>query len=185
MLNCNLKVKNQSYTLFFVLLFLVLFSFVFSPVISFADGNSGVDYALPYPGILPGSSFYFLKGVRDRVMGFFISSPLKKAEYELLQSDKRVAAAYLLLSHHPSRVALSESTFSKGENYFEDAISRVSEAKRQGMDTGELITRLTLANGKYLEELHNMEKMTSGEDRERFVRLEERTHRLGKRVTGM
>src|ERR1700704_2037322 len=39
-----------------------------------------VDYTLPYPGLLPDSPLYFLKTFRDRLISFFISSPIKKAD---------------------------------------------------------------------------------------------------------
>lgn len=51
------------------------------------------NYALPYPGMLPDHPLFFLKQIRDRVMEQLISDPIKKAEFYLLQADKRLAMA--------------------------------------------------------------------------------------------
>src|SRR5260370_21185893 len=55
-----------------------------------------VEYNLPYPGLLPDNFLYPLKTFRDKIISFFISDPLKKASFDVLQSDKRIAAAQAL-----------------------------------------------------------------------------------------
>src|SRR3989344_6985739 len=50
------------------------------------------EYTLPYPGILPDNLLYPIKVFRDRIVSFLISDPLKKAEFNLLQADKRLQA---------------------------------------------------------------------------------------------
>src|SRR5690242_14285884 len=54
------------------------------------------DYTMPYPGLLPDSPLYSLKVFRDRVISFFISDPLKRSSFDLLQADKRLEGAYYL-----------------------------------------------------------------------------------------
>ncbi|PIZ98613.1 MAG: hypothetical protein COX78_02915, partial [Candidatus Levybacteria bacterium CG_4_10_14_0_2_um_filter_35_8] len=56
------------------------------------------NYELPYPGLLPDHPLYFLKMTRDKIIGFFISDPIKKAEFDILQSDKRLSAGVYLLN---------------------------------------------------------------------------------------
>ncbi len=53
------------------------------------------NYALPYPGMLPDHPLFFLKQIRDRVMELLISDPIKKAEFYLLQADKRLSMALM------------------------------------------------------------------------------------------
>ena len=50
------------------------------------------NYLLPYPGMLPDNPLYMLKAMRDRVINFLIADSQKKAEFYLLQSDKRLNA---------------------------------------------------------------------------------------------
>ena len=61
--------------------------------------KTSIDYALPYPGILPGHPLYSVKMLRDRVMGWFITDPLKKAEFYLLLADKRINAGQFLVNY--------------------------------------------------------------------------------------
>src|SRR5438105_4293482 len=56
------------------------------------------DYKLPYPGILPDNPLYFIKTARDRLVGFLISDPVRKAEFDVLQADKRIGMGELLVS---------------------------------------------------------------------------------------
>jgi hypothetical protein len=50
-----------------------------------------IEYALPYPGMLPDHPLYFLKNLRDHIMDFIIRDHIKKAEFNLLLSDKKLA----------------------------------------------------------------------------------------------
>jgi|SRR5581483_41415 len=108
-----------------------------------------VDYQLPYPGILPDSPLYFLKPLKDRIVGYLITDPLKKAEFDLLASDKRAAAADALFAKREN--ALAESTLSKGENYFQLSLSSVSVAKKQGFVISGMLEKLLLSSQKHLE----------------------------------
>ncbi len=81
---------------------IVSFIFFFSAVASLAQENSKenvmtstssskktIEYALPYPGLLPDSPLYILKAIRDRIIEVLISDTMKKANFELLAADKR------------------------------------------------------------------------------------------------
>ncbi|MBI4084611.1 MAG: hypothetical protein HY431_01770 [Candidatus Levybacteria bacterium] len=136
-----------------------------------------VEYTLPYPGILPDNPFYFLKMLRDRFVGFLISDPLKKAEFNLLQADKRLASAIYLMQR-PDKASLAEQTISKGENYFEEAVNKVREAKGEGMDTKDIERRLVSASRKHLQVLSNLEKKLKVQEREKFIQLEKRIQKI-------
>jgi hypothetical protein len=148
------------------------------------SGSTGVDYTLPYPGLLPNHPLYFLKAARDKIQGFFISNPIKKAEFELLQSDKRVEASDLLLADKKN-VDLAESTFSKAQNYYEDALARVAQAKKQGMETHDIVQKMTIANHKYLEVVVAIQKKVSAKDKEKFVKDKQRVEELAKKVKSL
>lgn len=49
-----------------------------------------VEYALPYPGMLPDNPLYILKKVRDSIIELLISNPVNKAEFYVLQADKKL-----------------------------------------------------------------------------------------------
>lgn len=141
-----------------------------------------VEYELPYPGILPDNPLYFLKAARDRIVGFLISDPLKKAEFNLLQGDKRLNSAVFLFKKGKEKYSLALSTASKGENYFEEAIEKAREAKKQGMDTNDILRRLSDSAYKHQEVIKSFEK-TAGQDfKKDIVSLEKRTGDFKKQV---
>lgn len=79
----------------------------------------GVDYYLPYPGILPDHPLYWLKMVRDRVGLVLTTGETAKAEKLLLYADKRLGAAWALIEGN--KVTLGASTLTKAEKYLEEA----------------------------------------------------------------
>ncbi len=105
------------------------------------------EYQLPYPGLLPDSPLYFVKVFRDRLIDFMVSDPLKKAELDLLQADKRLVAADMLFSK--GKQDLGESTLSKGENYFSEGLDKLKQAKKQGMDINGVSARFILSIDKH------------------------------------
>ena len=89
-----------------------------------------VEYTLPYPGILPDHPLYFLKRLRDTILEKLISDPIRKAEFYILQGDKRLQMGLMLIEG--GKANLGESTISKGEKYLEQAITKLSSYKESG-----------------------------------------------------
>lgn len=138
------------------------------------------DYSLPYPGILPDSPLYSLKAFRDKIISILISDPLKKAEFDLLQADKRLNSGIYLFEK--KKVSLAESTISKGENYFEEAIERAKEAAQQGHKTANLVRRLSQAAKKHQQVIRDLEKKATKEQANSFKALQERISNIIKNV---
>lgn len=139
-----------------------------------------IKYDLPYPGLLPDSPLYFLKTARDRLINFLIADPLKKAEFNLLQADKRLGAGVYLFKKE--KVELAETTLSKGENYLEQAIEKAKEAQKQGRETSTLEDKLFLATKKHQEVLRELEEKTTGDIKKRFKNLSSRVQNFEKQV---
>ena len=146
---------------------------------------SPISYKLPYPGLLPDNPLYFLKSFRDNVMGFFIGNPVDKAEFALLQADKKVAASYLLVTQERNKAALAESTFSEAQDYFEDAIEKTAEAKKQGMNVDDLTKRLAEANQKHFQVLHEIEHQVNTTNKKKFQDESDRAKALAKKVKSL
>jgi hypothetical protein len=109
-----------------------------------------VDYTLPYPGLLPDSPLYSLKVLRDQFIIFLLSNPLKRGKFELLEADKHIQAGYLLITKE-NKTSLAVTTVSKGNNYFDMSLNSIIEAKKQGMDIGDLFQQLSRSNRKHVE----------------------------------
>lgn len=118
--------------------------------------NETVSYDLAYPGILPDNPLYILKTLRDRIVSILINDPLKKAEFDLLTSDKRLYAGYFLVNKNKPGLAIV--SISKSNNYFFEAINNLSEAKKMGESTNSLASRMKLSVQKHEEMLRNIEK---------------------------
>lgn len=127
-----------------------------------------INYTLPYPGILPDNPLYALKAARDRVVSFFISDPLKKAEFDLLQADKRVQAGLFLLHKENPDVSLAITTISKGQNYLDEAIVSAAKVKQQKDMLTDFPARLATAAKKHRELLKKEAPRIKGEEKKDF-----------------
>lgn len=159
---------------------LLLFSLLIFPYQINAEENtiSGIDYQLPYPGILPGSSFYPLKVLRDQIAGFLIGKPLEKAEFNLSKSDTRLSAAISLIEQKKG-ASLVEDTLSKAEDYFSESLDKTREAKSQGIDTRDFVKILASANIKHQEIVEKIEKKISQKDGKKIELVKKRIQKLG------
>jgi hypothetical protein len=139
-----------------------------------------VEYVLPYPGILPDNPLYIFKAIRDRIISLLINDPLKRAEFDLLNADKRLNAGIFLAKK--GKDALSVSTISKGNNYFDEGIGRLYDAKKAGRDIKPLLERFSLSAKKREEEmtllLRRINPNFSDELKKELSRVQEMRKRL-------
>lgn len=150
---------------FFLLVFLFNFNISLA-VSSDIQEESIVNYELPYPGLLPDSPLYFFRVARDRIVSFLISDPLKKAEFNLLQADKRMNAGIYLFNK--GKTSLAISTISKAENYFEEALDKIDEAGTQGRNINDMRERLRSSVKKHKQELKFLSQKTNPSFRQFF-----------------
>ena len=143
------------------------------------------DYALPYPGILPDSPFYVMKVTRDAMVGMLITGPQKKASFDILQADKRLAAAKALIEKDKKNYSLAETTISKGENYIDDAVSKLKEAKDEGFETGELDTTFQRSLRKHTKVLTGLAANAPADQKQAFVVLLSRMTSYERTVNGI
>jgi hypothetical protein len=145
----------------FIALFITLFTFVshsstYAQNVSTQSALQNVSYDLPYPGLLPDNPLYYLKAIRDNILKLIIRDPVEKAEFDLLQADKRLGAAKALLDK--GKEELSITTLSKSGNYFDDGITNVFKAKREGRDVEELLNKMLTASQKHQLVIREMQK---------------------------
>ncbi len=115
-----------------------------------------VEYNLAYPGLLPDNPLHFLKAARDKIVSILINDPIKKAEFNLLTSDKRIYAAEFLADKGEDELAIS--TLSKSNNYLDDSINAVIEAKKTRKDVDTVLHNQEAAISKHLEVLGIIKK---------------------------
>lgn len=164
--------KKLFITILISILFFTSFKTSFGQETTPTPKVSSVQYDLPYPGILPDNPLYFLKAIRDNLLGIFITDPLKKADFTLLQSDKRLAASKILFESKKFDLAIT--TLSKSGNYFHQSVNKAADAKRAGQDANPILERLLVASKKHQEVIFQMEQKADDETRYSLELLRER-----------
>ena len=123
--------------------------------------TSGIDYALPYPGILPDSPVYFLKVWRDDAVLWLTRDSTEKSFFLLLMADKRLAAARMLTGK--GEKGLGATTAVLAENYFSRAVTQV-ENQQSGKRSEGLLAKLAVAGAKHTEVIGELANEVSGRD---------------------
>jgi hypothetical protein len=168
--------KKFIFIIFFFSIFLFNFQLAFAQENKMATAPAAVEtYDLPYPGLLPDHPLYFLKMLRDKIIGFFISDPIKKAEFDILQADKRLnGAIYLFYKKSSEKDELAISTISKGQNYFNDALVKIKLAKQQGINISDITTKLKSSLKGHGLTLKNLEDKVSEKTKKELKVSQER-----------
>ncbi|MEM4271364.1 MAG: DUF5667 domain-containing protein [Candidatus Pacearchaeota archaeon] len=158
--------------LFFTFLFLFSLNTNFSFAQEMKDSSTSaevtkeINYTLPYPGLLPDNPLYFLKSIRDGIVNFLISDPVKKADFNLLQADKHLSEGVMLFDKGKEKYRLAVAAVLKGENYFNEAIKQIDRARKQKKETGNFEERLYQAALKHEEVLKNLQIKARGDIKE-------------------
>ncbi|KKQ37510.1 MAG: hypothetical protein US53_C0017G0007 [Candidatus Woesebacteria bacterium GW2011_GWA1_37_7] len=119
------------------------------------DSNIEINYTLAYPGkILPDSSLWPVKALRDKLWLAATSNPGRKAELKLLFADKRLGSANILFKNSKPEIAYTALT--KAEKYLEEASSQEKSNRAQGIDTSDFLRRLSLAALKHFEVINEI-----------------------------
>ena len=114
------------------------------------------DYTFVFPGILPDNPLYFLKAARDKFVSILISDHLKRAEFDLLASDKRLVAATILLNKNQDELGIT--TLSKSNNYMEQVLSNLSTSKKMGQTIDTVLHNTEMSIRKHGEELAKVKR---------------------------
>lgn len=135
---------------------------IFSQVINPLTPAPVVDYQLPYPGLLPGHPLYPLKTLRDKILLFFTSDPVKKIHVTLLISDKKLVMGQLLLEK--GDVDLSIKTIDAAEKTLLATVLKLRDYKKQANPPPGLADKIELAGKKHEEVILKLIFLAVGEE---------------------
>ena len=143
-----------------------------------------VEYALPYPGVLPDYPLYRLKRLRDYILEQIIVEPVKKGEFYILQGDKRLHMSLFLIAS--GKRELAETTTSKAEKYMEKAMDILMSHKKTGASIPVyIIEHMQIALAKHEEVISDMLVSANAEQKNgltesltRVMQLKEQTKEL-------
>lgn len=111
-----------------------------------------IEYALPYPGILPDHTLYFIKVWRDQMLLFFTRDSIKKTLLYLLIADKKMSMGKQLWEKGNSQLA--GVSFVEAQKHMIDAVGTIKEYKKTHIPPPGLADKLELALKKH-DELFN------------------------------
>lgn len=177
------KIGLQASFLIFLLSFCLFSPKIYASTDNLTASSSSVpqvNYELPYPGLLPDSPLYFLRIIRDKTVELLISDPLKKSEFDLLQADKRLNAGIYLFNK--GKISLALTTISKAENYFDQAIGKIGDAKTQGRGVSDMEGRLKNALRKHEQELQILAEKSTGNFKTSFEKELKRVTNFAERL---
>lgn len=118
-----------------------------------------IEYVLPYPGLLPTHPLYFIKNIRDAVIEFLITDTVSKADFYILQADKKLNMGVVLLGAKKTKDA--DSAFSDAMTSRTRAITLLETYRKAGSTVpGYLIEKLFLSMDKHTEVLRDAGRKT-------------------------
>src|SRR3989344_1242208 len=139
-------------------------------VLGSSDVN--IDYLLPFPGkVLPDSSFWPLKALRDKLWMFITTNPTRKVELKILFADKRLVTSKILFEK--AKAELAYSVLTKGEKYLEEAKKDEFTNRQKGVETSELLQQLALSSLKHLEVLDEILEVAPEDAKPKIIELKE------------
>jgi hypothetical protein len=179
-------IKIVAYTLTLFVAFVILFTSVFrtasvryevgdtvtSQDVGLLDEDLGIDYYLPFPGrVLPDSPFWSLKVFRDRVWLLVTRNPMRKVELKLLFADKRLGSSVILFQKGKMENGLT--TLSKAEKYLEEASLDEEVIRRKGINTTEILFRLTNSSLKHYQVMQELTEIVPCEVKPLIIEMQE------------
>src|SRR3989338_10052693 len=119
------------------------------------------DYVLPYPSQMPGSKFYKINQVIEKVSYFWYFGNFGKSYYYQRLSDKYLVEAKTLFEY--KQYLLAYKSLLKSNQYFEKIYPYLLFAKKEGKDISEKQKIFRQESLKHTEELYKLKKSTPEE----------------------
>lgn len=110
-----------------------------------------IEYMLPFPGILPDHPLYFFKTLRDMLIEKMITNDIKKAEFYILQADKRLQMSVVLATSQKN--ALAETMRNDAFVYREKALTTLVTALEKKVVIPRYVFEKLLVSTKKHEEV--------------------------------
>lgn len=107
--------------------------------------------AISDAGLLPDSSFYFLKSWKESIQLFFTFNAENKAKQYLHLAEIRLAEYQKMLEKGKDDIA--EKTLTKYQNQLNRALAKAEEIKQKGKDIKDLSSQIEQVASKHLEVL--------------------------------
>lgn len=115
-------------------------------------------YVLPYPSAMPGSTFYKIHGILEKLLQYWYFGNFGQFEYNLKQSDKYLVQAKTLFEYQ--QYLLGYNALLKSDDFFKKIKPYLLRAKHEGKDISQKEIILKQAALKHVEVLEKMQQDT-------------------------
>ena len=92
-------------------------------------------YVLPYPSAMPGSIWYKIDLVKEKLSQIFSFGDFSQFDFNLAESDKYLVEAKTLFEY--KQYLLGYQALIKSDNYFRKTLPNLASAKRNGKNISE------------------------------------------------
>lgn len=128
---------------------LLIFAFFF--VVSVANAKASSNYVLPYPSVMPGSIFYKLHLVEEKLLQYWYFGEFGQFEYNLKESDKYLVESKTLFEYN--QYLLGYNALKKSDSYFIKTLPYLLNAQKEGKNISANRELLREASRKHIETL--------------------------------
>ena len=120
---------------------------LFSPSISFAESS----YVLPYPSTMPGTIFYKLRVIEEKIIKYLYFGDYGQFNYNLKEADKYLVEAKTLFEY--KQYLLGAKALQESDSYFSKTLPYLENAKSHGKNISDKRELLHQASLKHIEVL--------------------------------
>lgn len=139
---------------FLLVLFVSILLLISSRNIVYADSN----YVLPYPSAMPGSNFYKIRLLYEKIEQYWYFGSFGQFKYHLKLSDKYLVEAKTLFEY--KQYLLAYNSLRKSNGYFKYINIYLSKAKEENKNIEQKQNILNEASLKHIETLNIIQRQT-------------------------
>jgi len=139
---------------------LAIISIIFLLIFTTHSVSAQSSYVLPYPSFMPGSTFYKIHLIWEKISQYWYFGNFGQFIYNLKQSDKYLVEAKTLFEY--SQYFLGQNALSKSNSHFINTLPYLSKAKIEHKDINKSKNVLKEAALKHMEILMKLEKDIPG-----------------------
>lgn len=112
---------------------------------------AGSSYVLPYPSSMPGSKFYIISLIKEKILKYWHFGNFGQFTYNLKQSDKYLVEAKTLFEY--KQYFLGFQALKMSDKYFSNTLPYLVKAKKEGKNIVQKQNLLKEAITKHIEVL--------------------------------
>ena len=109
------------------------------------------DYVLPYPSYMPGNKVYRISRIVDQLKKYWYFGNIAQLKYHLGLSDKYLVEAKTLMEYN--QYLLATDALARSDKEFLQIPAYIQAAKKENVDTADLINMIKEAANKHTEVL--------------------------------